>query len=44
MITLLLPERMIKGLNEAVQKGYTANRALAIRDAIRDYLKEVGLW
>lgn len=44
MITLHLPEHMIERLDKAVEKKFAANRALAIREAIRDYLKEMGLW
>jgi len=44
LITLLLPESHIKGLDRLVhEKKMYANRAQAIREAIRDLLK-VELW
>ena len=43
-ITLHLPRTYIKMLDEAVALGLAPNRAVAIRDAIRDYLKAEGLW
>lgn len=35
---------MIRGLEEAVKRGYAPDLNSAIRDAVRDYLKELGLW
>jgi len=35
---------MIKGLEEAVKRGYASDMNSAIRDAVRDYLKELKLW
>lgn len=35
---------MIRGLEEAVKRGYAPDLNNAIRDAVRDYLKELGLW
>jgi len=43
LITLYVPEPDLKGLNELVEQKYYANRAEAIRMAIRDMLKE-ELW
>lgn len=43
-ILILLTEYMIEKLDEAVKRNYAANRNVAIRDAIRDYLKEMNLW
>lgn len=43
-LSLFLPKHMINGLDEAVKKGYASDRSRAIRDAIRDYLKDLELW
>ena len=44
LITLHLPEPWIQMADEAVNKGLAADRARAIRDALRDYLKLHNLW
>ena len=39
LITVRLPEEWLLMIDEAVRKGLAADRARAIRDAVRDYLK-----
>ena len=43
-ITVRIPEEWLPMLNEAVRKGFAANWNVAIRDAVRDYLKLHNLW
>jgi len=43
MVGVSLPPAYIEGLNELVKAGMYANRGEAIRDAVRDMLKE-ELW
>lgn len=43
-VLLLLYTRELEGLKKAIEKGYASSRNMAIRDAIRVYLKELGLW
>ena len=42
--TVRFTPAMLKGLEKAVIMGYAADMNRAIRDAVRDYLKELGLW
>lgn len=44
LITLYLPVPWIGMLDEVVETGVVANRANAIREAIRDYLKDHDVW
>jgi len=43
-ILILLYKGELEGLEKAIGEGYAANRNEAIRDAIRVYLKDLGLW
>ena len=44
LVTQYFTPAMLKGLDEAVNQGLAANRGIAVRDAVRDYLKFHGLW
>lgn len=44
LITLKVPEEWLELLDEAVRLGRHPNRSAAIRAAIRDMLKDLGLW
>ncbi|MHA1262911.1 MAG: ribbon-helix-helix domain-containing protein [Candidatus Freyarchaeota archaeon] len=43
-ITILLDEKSIRGLAELVRRRKYHSRSDAIRNAIRDLLKEKGVW
>lgn len=44
LVTLYLPERYIKTLDQLVTEGFYPNRAEAIRFAIRDLLQSARAW
>ena len=43
LVTVKLPEALIKGLDELVKNGMYPSRSAAIRTAVRDMLKK-ELW
>ena len=44
MVTLRVPEPYLESLDQLVELKIVPNRAEAIRLAIRDYLKQHGVW
>jgi Arc/MetJ-type ribon-helix-helix transcriptional regulator len=43
LVTVLLPEANLEGLDELVRRGMYQNRSAAIRSAVRDLVKQ-ELW
>ena len=43
VVSVLLPEALLEGVEELVRKGRYANRSEALRAAVRDLLKSEGV-